>query len=249
MFEGLVRQLILGYLGQYIKDIQKEKLKITLWNEEVLLEDVELILEAFDYLQLPFALKQGRVGKLSIKIPWKKLGWDPVIISLEDVLICASQRDDKEWRMDEVERREFAGKKAKLAAAELAKLSRRVCDSQAGNSFTSYITAKILDSIQLSIRNVHVLYRDMLTSSAVTVFGLKLSSLTIMRQLISGKVRDGSVNKLVEVKGLELYCNTLQSSHEVMRHNAVDSNSQARESEANNDGCMLVPLDVTLSLR
>ncbi|KAL3354105.1 hypothetical protein AABB24_018653 [Solanum stoloniferum] len=248
MFEGLVRQLILGYLGQYIKDIQKEKLKITLWNEEVLLEDVELILEAFDYLQLPFALKQGRVGKLSIKIPWKKLGWDPVIISLEDVLICASQRDDKEWRMDEVERREFAGKKAKLAAAELAKLSRRVCDSQAGNSFTSYITAKILDSIQLSIRNVHVLYRDMLTSSAVTVFGLKLSSLTIMRQLISGKVRDGSVNKLGEVKGLELYCNTLQSSHEVMRHNAVDSNSQARESEAKNDRCMLVPLDVTLSL-
>ncbi|KAM3303588.1 putative protein isoform X1 [Capsicum chacoense] len=248
MFEGLVRQLILGYLGRYIKDIQKEKLKITLWNEEVLFEDVELILEAFDYLQLPFALKQGRVGKLSIKIPWKKLGWDPVIISLEDVLVCASQRDDKEWRMDEVERREFAGKKAKLAAAELAKLSRRVCDSRAGNSFTSYITAKILDSIQLSIRNVHVLYRDMLTYSAVTVFGLKLSSLTITRQLVSGKLRDGSVNKLVEVKGLELYCNPFQSSHEVMRDDAVDSNSQGRESEANNDRCILVPLDVSLSL-
>lgn len=28
-------------------------------KEEVLLENVELILEAFDYLQLPFALKQG----------------------------------------------------------------------------------------------------------------------------------------------------------------------------------------------
>ncbi|KZV50780.1 hypothetical protein F511_11557 [Dorcoceras hygrometricum] len=60
MFEGLVRQLILGYLGQYIKDIQKEQLKITLWNEEVLLENVELILEAFDYLRLPLVLKQGR---------------------------------------------------------------------------------------------------------------------------------------------------------------------------------------------
>ena len=32
MFEGLVRQLIWGYLGKYIKDIQKEQLKITLWN-------------------------------------------------------------------------------------------------------------------------------------------------------------------------------------------------------------------------
>lgn len=38
----------------------------------------------------------GRVGKLSIKIPWKKLGWDPIIIILEDVYICVSPRDDKE---------------------------------------------------------------------------------------------------------------------------------------------------------
>jgi hypothetical protein len=29
--------------------------------EEILLENVELILEAFDYLQLPFALKTGMI--------------------------------------------------------------------------------------------------------------------------------------------------------------------------------------------
>lgn len=32
MFEGLVGQLLVGYLGRYVKDIQKEKLKITFWN-------------------------------------------------------------------------------------------------------------------------------------------------------------------------------------------------------------------------
>uniref|UniRef100_A0A2N9FJQ0 Reverse transcriptase zinc-binding domain-containing protein n=1 Tax=Fagus sylvatica TaxID=28930 RepID=A0A2N9FJQ0_FAGSY len=58
MLEGLVRQLLLGYLGRFVKDIPKEQLKIALWNGQVLLENVELILEAFDYLQLPFALKQ-----------------------------------------------------------------------------------------------------------------------------------------------------------------------------------------------
>jgi hypothetical protein len=36
MIEGLVRQLLLGYLGRYVKDIQKEQLKITLWNGNVL---------------------------------------------------------------------------------------------------------------------------------------------------------------------------------------------------------------------
>ncbi|KAL6965674.1 hypothetical protein U1Q18_036728, partial [Sarracenia purpurea var. burkii] len=127
-----------------------------------------------------------QVGRLSIKIPWKKLGWDPIIIIIEDVFVCACQRDDQEWSMDAVERREFAGKKAKLAAAELAKLSRRVCDNQAGQSFISYITAKILDGIQVSIRNVHVMYRDMLTNSAQNVFGIKFSSLTIMKQNLVG---------------------------------------------------------------
>jgi hypothetical protein len=62
MLEGYVQgfvNLLLGYLGRYIKDIQKDQLKISLWNGEVLLENVELNPEAFEYLQLPIALKQG----------------------------------------------------------------------------------------------------------------------------------------------------------------------------------------------
>ncbi|KAK9284292.1 hypothetical protein L1049_023462 [Liquidambar formosana] len=39
MFEGLVRHLLLGYLGRYVKDIPKEQLKITLWNENIIAKD------------------------------------------------------------------------------------------------------------------------------------------------------------------------------------------------------------------
>ncbi|KAJ4705606.1 Vacuolar protein sorting-associated protein like [Melia azedarach] len=254
MFEGLVRQLLLGYLGRYVKDIQKEQLKITLWNEEVLLENVELILEAFDYLQLPFALKQGRVGRLSIRIPWKKLGWDPIIIILEDVFVSASQRDDQEWSLDAVERREFAGKKAKLAAAELAKLSRRVSDNEAGQSFTSYITAKVLDSIQVSIRNFHVLYSNMQLDLARIVFGLKFTSLTIMKQnlvgLSVGRARGVQVNKIVEIKGLEIYCSTFQSDVNLMSlDNTGDSNFWSlAKAQGNAFDHILKPLDVSVSL-
>ncbi|XP_051121162.1 uncharacterized protein LOC127244726 [Andrographis paniculata] len=252
MFEGLVRQLILGYLGKYIKDIQKEQLKITLWNEEVLLENVELIVEAFDYLRLPFAFKQGRVGKLSIRIPWKKLGWDPFIIMLEDVYICVSQRDDNEWCLDAVERREFASKKAQLATAELAKLSRRVCDNQTGKSFVSYITAKIIDSIQVSIRNVHILYWDSLCEKEDLLLGLKFSSLTIMRQAIgssSSKVRGGQVNKLIEVQNLEVHCENLRktyssSTKDVQRYDNVGGQML----DDRKCSSILAPLDVSVSL-
>ncbi|XP_076908384.1 uncharacterized protein LOC143565241 [Bidens hawaiensis] len=254
MFEGLVRQLILGYLGQYIKDIHREQLKITLWNEEVLLENVELILEAFDHLELPFALKQGRVGRLSIRIPWKKLGWDPIIIILEDIFVCASQREDEEWDTDDVERREFAGKKAKLATAELAKLSQCVCDNQTGKSFISYITAKIIDGIQVTIRNVHVVYGDMSNDKAQTIFGLKLTSLTAMKQnlagLSNGKVRVGQVNKLIEIEGLEVYCRTSHGcAEDLYTDNGGDSMSIVTASSQSDEHIhLLAPVDVSASL-
>ncbi|KAF1899682.1 hypothetical protein Lal_00019812 [Lupinus albus] len=247
MFEGLVHQLLLGYLGRYFKDIQKEQLKIRL--EEVLLENVELILEAFDYLQLPFALKKGRVGRLSIKIPWKK-PWDPIIIILEDVFVSASQRGDEEWSADAVEKREFSGKKAKLAAAELGKLSRRVCGSNAGQSFISHVTAKILDSIQVDIRNFHILYSDVQNDLGHIMFGLKFSNLTMKQNPIgssNGRVRVGQEHKIVEIKGLEFYFSMFRGSMDLVTMNSVGSYSAGNiGSEGKHYNSILSPCDVTL---
>lgn len=250
MFEGLVHQLLLGYLGRYFKDIQKEQLKIRL--EEVLLENVELILEAFDYLQLPFALKQGRVGRLSIKIPWKK-PWEPIIIILDDVFISASQRGDQEWSADAVGRREFAGKKAKLAAAELGKLSRRVCGSHAGQSFISHITAKILDSIQVDIRNFHILYSDVQNDAGHIMFGLKFSNLTMKQNLIgssNGRVRVGQEHKIVEIKGLEFYFSMFHGSMDLVTMNSNGNSYSAGNirSEGKHYNSILAPCDVALIL-
>lgn len=254
MFEGLVHRVLVGYLGRYFKNIQKEQLKLSLWNEEVLLENVDLIPEAFDYLQLPFSIKQGRVGRLSIKLSWKKIGWDhPIIIAVEDVFICLSQREDQEWNLDAVERREFAAKKAQLAAAELSKLSKRICDNQAGKSFISYITAKVLDSIQLSIRNFHVQYRERQFDSAQVLFGLQFSNLTVKQNLVGSfgaKMVGGQVNKTASIEGLEIYCTTSKGDIDSMGlDDAVDSKSWCSARNGGNEfDYLLQPLNVSVSL-
>ncbi|KAK1261415.1 hypothetical protein QJS04_geneDACA020279 [Acorus gramineus] len=258
MFERLVSQLLEGYLGRYI-DIQKEQLKILLWNEEVLLEKVELRLEAFDYLQLPFSLKQGQVGRLSIKIPWKKLGWDPINISLEDIYVLASQRDDSEWNLDLVERRELAGKKAKLNAAELAKLSKRVSDNRAGHSFISYISAKIIDSIQVTIKNVHIVYVDKHNDLAKFTFGLRFSSLSVVidsrvKQNYSGastgKLKGGQVNKIVEISTLGIYCNMYEQYPTFSGTNNHTDFQQSYNANSNpeDDDYIIPPFDATVFL-
>ncbi|XP_019702812.1 uncharacterized protein [Elaeis guineensis] len=218
VLKGFVSQVLEGYLGGYVKGIQKDQLKIGIG--QILLEKVELILEAFDYLQLPFALKNGQIGKLSIEIPWTSLGRDSIRVVLEDVYICACQRDDNEWTSDSVGKRELAGKMAKLNAVELAKFSKRVCDNQAGQSFISYISAKILYSIQVSVRNVHIVYIDSHNNQENFIFGLRFSSLTVMtdtwKQSFTGssmgKSRGSQVDKAVEISNVGLYCNLLEET-------------------------------------
>lgn len=252
-------QVLAGYLGRYVKGIQKDQLKIGIWDEQILLEKVELILEAFDYLQLPFALKNGQIGKLSIKIPWKKLGWDPIIVVLEDVYICACQREDSEWTLDSVGKRELAGKMAKLNAVELAKFSKRVSDNQAGQSFISYISAKILDSIQVSTQNVHIVYIDSHNNQEKFIFGLSFSSLTVMtdtrKQSFTGssmgKSRGSIVDKTVEISNVGLYCNLLDKTQNL---SGVDDTTDAQlccnsKFEHERRDYIIHPFDVKVSLQ
>ncbi|XP_026406901.1 uncharacterized protein LOC113302233 isoform X1 [Papaver somniferum] len=252
MFERWVQPLLLGYLGPYIKDFQREQLKIGLWNEEVVLDNVELVLEAFDHLQLPFAIKRGRVGRLSIKIPWKKLGLSPIIIVLEDVFIQAGQRDEHEWNPDLVERRDIAGKKAKLTAAELATFSRRVCENQTGQAFVSYITAKLLDNVQVSIRNFHVTYTDQQIGSAPYTFGIRFSSLTSVKHSsiwTSVTSRGGPVSKMLEISGLGIYYSTSEGpSNSMGIEDAAEYQlfSDARVESDTND-YIVAPFDVAVS--
>ncbi|KAK6918056.1 Vacuolar protein sorting-associated protein 13, DH-like domain [Dillenia turbinata] len=251
LVEGFVRQLVLGYLGRYVKNFQTEQLKIALWKEEVALENFELILEAFDYLQLPFALKRGTVGKLRIKIPWKKLGREPIVITLEDVLLCACPRDDEEWSMEAVERREFAGKKAKLAGAELGKLSRRVCEHRMGRSLRyglSYLATKILEGIQISIKNVHVQYCNMQGELEKVVFGLGFSSLTVMKQSPIGS--SGGKVTCIEIHGLEIYCCAFEGN--LFSTSIIDATKfefwASLDHESKKCNYILAPLDVALTL-
>ncbi|CAM6098991.1 unnamed protein product [Calypogeia fissa] len=223
MFEGVLYQLLAGYLGHYVKDINREHFRLGLWSGEALLENVEIRLEAFDHLQLPFAIKQGFVGKLRLQLPWSKLGWEPILIALEDVTLLAGPHEESEYGAEASERRALAAKKAGLAAAEFAKLSQRVSEDKSGQTFLSYISAKIIDNVQVTVTKVHIQYVDGQTDpERVFSFGITLSSLIISTTdgrdhpvlpgvSTAGKSGGNRVYKLVEVKQLALYWNSDKS--------------------------------------
>eukprot|EP00850_Spirogloea_muscicola_P020895 SM000230S07331 [mRNA] locus=s230:2545:20707:+ [translate_table: standard] len=203
MFEGLVHQLVAGYLGHYFSGVQKEQLRIGLWSGIVLLENVELSLEAFEHLELPFAIKIARVGKLRLQVPWKKLGWEPLVVSMEHVTICAGPREEAETQV------RYSGKQVRLKREhkkqsvpswqQPSSLSSpavfQACTSQveplllalwpdaedrSGLSYISYLSAKIIDNVQVSVSSIHLRYEDFQTNpERPFIVGLTLESFLV----------------------------------------------------------------------
>ena len=130
------------------------------------LENVKVRTEAFDYLQLPFDIDEGSIGRLQIPIPWGQWRSGPLKIELSGVTLRATARDETDWEEGPARRRAQAAKQAELASAELEKLSKRV--AQAGLyrlanksrwSVAEYVSTYLLNSLQLSIKDVHVYFK------------------------------------------------------------------------------------------
>ncbi|CAM9941979.1 unnamed protein product, partial [Sphacelaria rigidula] len=127
-----------------------------------------------DTLELPVALRHGTIGRLEIRIPWKKLGKDPVVVVIDRVFLVVEPKF--EWDADAVKRREKAVKCAKLAAAELFRTSPLEdpnAASEPGRQFrgvlgrwgsglqkwvTDRLITRIVDSLQIHVQEVHLRY-------------------------------------------------------------------------------------------
>jgi hypothetical protein len=55
------------------------------------LENVQVKRSLFDKFKLPLTLRLGRIGKLSIKVPWRALSSSPVVIDIEGVYLLISK--------------------------------------------------------------------------------------------------------------------------------------------------------------
>ena len=89
MFEGWVANFLTRVLGAYVKEscFSSERVHVALWSGFVVLKNVELKDEAFDFLNLPLRLRRGLIGKAEFKIPWNKLGSEPVIVVLDQLFL------------------------------------------------------------------------------------------------------------------------------------------------------------------
>lgn len=181
MFESLVATLLNRFLGSYIENFDPKQLNIGIWSGDVHLKNLRLKKESLDKFKLPVDVKFGHLGELTLQIPWSNLKGKPVKVIIEDVYLLASPMIINEYDADEDSRREQALKQERLNDLEaLQSAVSASLDSDANNeSFTESLVTKIVDNLQVTIKNIHIRYEDglVLTESPYAL-GLTLDELS-----------------------------------------------------------------------
>ncbi|KAM3877457.1 intermembrane lipid transfer protein VPS13C [Diretmus argenteus] len=87
VFESMVSDLLNRFIGDYVENLDKSQLKIGIWGGNVVLENLKVKENALSEFDVPFKVKAGQVGKLTLKIPWKNLYNDAVVATLDGLYL------------------------------------------------------------------------------------------------------------------------------------------------------------------
>ncbi|WOL14400.1 hypothetical protein Cni_G23180 [Canna indica] len=216
MFEAHVLYLLRKYLGEYVEGLSAEALRISVWNGDVVLKDLNLKAEALNSLRLPVIVKAGFIGTITLKVPWKSLGKEPVIVLIDRVYVLAHPAPDQQTLKDEDREKLFQAKLQQIEEAEMATLEAarrsRAGSAPSGNSWLGSLVSTIIGNLKVTISNVHIRYEDTISNPGhpfCTGFTLsKLAAFTMDEQGNETFDTSGALDKLrksVQLEKLALY--------------------------------------------
>lgn len=239
MLESLVSALLNKFLGAYIENFDPTQLNVGIWNGDVKLKNLRLRKDALDALDLPIDVSFGQLGELTLYIPWSSLKNKPVKVVIEDVYVVCTPRSPESYNVEEELERELRLKFQKLAELEILESSRPDIKpgSPQNETFTQSLLTKIVDNLQVTLKNIHLRYEDTacIFSENPVAVGVSLSELSAVStdedwnpSFISFKQH--VAYKLITLESICIYCNT--SAHSIMHEQTEEVVIRMRESIA-----------------
>lgn len=218
MLESLVANILNRTLGAYVENFDPNQLNIGIWSGDVTLSNLKLKPESLDKLDLPINLKCGHLANLTMQIPWSNLKSKPVKIQIEDCYILATAKLQNSKAYEDEDDRLQRIKRQKLDNLELLSSqsndSLDESDQLKNQSFTESLIAKVIDNLQVTIKNIHIRYEDFdCYTKTPYAFGITLDELSASstdENWIPNFIQQISTlsRKLLLLKSLTIYMDT-----------------------------------------
>lgn len=169
MLESIAANILNRILGSYVENLDPAQLNVGIWSGDVKLKNLRLRKDCLDSLELPIEVKFGVLGQLVLVVPWSSLKNKPVKIIIEDCFLLCTSKDPMEMTYEEILEKELRAKLSKLAEYELSEQAQiAIVDSNetggdtnaSSESFKQSLITKIIDNLQITIKNIHIRYED-----------------------------------------------------------------------------------------
>ncbi|KAJ3408710.1 hypothetical protein HDV05_004781 [Chytridiales sp. JEL 0842] len=219
MLEALLTSVLNKFLGDYVDNLETKQLSIGIWKGDVVLHNLRLRKEALDKFNLPIDVLEGFLGDLTLSIPWNDLKNKPVRVFINNVYLLAAPKTDGEYDPDLEEERAHKLKMDKIEASEMlstkGKLPGGPQEDKQNSSLITQLVTKIVDNLQITIKNIHVRYEDRTGLGKGDHFsvGITLSELSAVstdelwnEAYIHEEL--GIIHKLLRLGSLAVYWNT-----------------------------------------
>ncbi|CAB1336324.1 unnamed protein product [Coregonus sp. 'balchen'] len=212
MLEGLVAWVLNTYLGKYVSNLNTDQLSIALLKGAVELENLPLRKDALREFDLPFEVKAGFIGKITLQIPFYRPHSDPWVISMSQLNLIIGPVRPQEY--DEETEREAERERKKQLLKALEDKWKSECE-QKGESYwysvTASVVTRIVENIELKIQDVHLRFEDDLTNPGKPFcFGVCIKNVSAQNSSIEPAQRLMR-QKQLEIKEFSVYWDTVSS--------------------------------------
>ncbi|KYO48961.1 vacuolar protein sorting-associated protein 13D isoform A [Alligator mississippiensis] len=234
MLEGLVAWVLNTYLGKYVNNLNTDQLSVALLKGAVELENLPLKKDALKELELPFEVKAGFIGKITLQIPFYRPHVDPWVISISKLHLIGAPEKQEDFDEEREKLLERERKKALLLSLEEKWKKER---QQKGESYwysvTASVVARIVENIELKIQDVHLRFEDGVTNpSQPFAFGICIKNVS-MQNAINEPVEKLMRKKQLDVADFSIYwdtdCTLLGDLPPVDLQEAMDNSMESRD--------------------
>lgn len=234
MLEGLVAWVLNTYLGKYVNNLNTDQLSVALLKGAVELENLPLKKDALKELELPFEVKAGLIGKVTLQIPFYRPHVDPWVISISSLHLIGAPEKIQDFNDEKEKLLERERKKVLLQALEEKWKNER---QQKGESYwysvTASVVTRIVENIELKIQDVHLRFEDGITNpSHPFAFGICIKNVS-MQNAVNEPVQKLMRKKQLDVAEFSIYwdvnCTLLGDLPQVELQEAMGKSMESRD--------------------
>eukprot|EP00759_Apiculatamorpha_spiralis_P009359 PhF_6_TR15984/c0_g1_i1/m.25056/K19525/VPS13A_C; vacuolar protein sorting-associated protein 13A/C len=215
MLEGYIASIFASYLGRYVKDLDMNSVKVSVWNGSVQLDQLLLKRSALSYHGIPVFVHFGSIQSLTILVPWSQLSSKSCEVVISDISMVLVPKKAVEW--DEEEEAKIAAeiKRDALRVFESSRISAAAGsttdDAGAQQGYFSKLQHTILHNLVIKIQKIHIRYEDTVSNPANPfVFTFQLDDITFrttdgnFQEAFLADVAQQVYHKILVMKGLSI---------------------------------------------